>query len=113
MAAEVADLLDRSRQTLSKALGALDLGCDKVIEKLTTDTEYDKNTGSHLAWVASKVAEVMSALRQLEKHDRLMAKTPEQRFALVCAFVRDLGAPQRAQIAQLLASLEGERKVLA
>jgi septal ring factor EnvC (AmiA/AmiB activator) len=113
MATEVAEMLDRARETLNRNLISLDLATAKVEQQLAEATTYDHKLGSHLAWVTGKVAEVTSALRQLEKHDRAMSKTPEQRFALVCDYVRELDAPRRAQLMQILTAIEGARTVLA
>lgn len=109
MATEVSEMLDRARESMSKALTALDLACDKVIAELAEADEYNEKLGSHLAWVTAKVAEITSALRQLEKHDKAMAKSPAQRHALVMQYIRDLDAPRRAEIVALCSELEKGR----
>lgn len=98
MASEVSEMLDTARETLAEALEALRAGQARVIAKLKTldeAEEYDDKLGSHLAWVASKVAEITSSLRQLEKHDKVMAKTPQQRFDLICAYLRAEATPEQ------------------
>jgi hypothetical protein len=61
---------------------------------------------SHLAWLLERVARLQDSLRQLEKHDRIMTKTPAQRYQLVMAFLRDLAPDQRANVARELAALD-------
>jgi superfamily II RNA helicase len=114
MANEVHEMLDRARESMDRALRALDSATKRVIEKLEGNEEYDEKVGSHLAWVTAKVAEVTSALRQLEKHDKAMSRTPEQRFRLVIEYIKnELDPARRAQLAELLSGLEQERRVLS
>jgi len=110
-------MLDRARESMNRSLIALD-SCAARAEKLllepTDPQKYDDKLASHLAWLTSRVAEVTSALRQLEKHDRVMSKTPEQRFQLVCAYLRSEASPvQRAAVAELLGELDRGRSVLS
>lgn len=118
MATEVDEMLDRARESLNRRLITLDAladRADKTIGKvLSGDEPYDIKMASHHAWMTGQVAEVVSALRQLEKHDRQMSKTPAQRFALVCKYLKDEASPiQRATVAQLLAELGQGRSVLS
>lgn len=114
MSDDVANMLERARKTLDKALTALDEAQDRVTEKLANADEYDDKLGSHLAWTAGKISEILSSLRQLEKHDRHMSRTPEQRFRLVLEYVRSEASPeQRVQIRDVLAQVDDVGRVLA
>ena len=120
MATEVSEMLDRARETMNRALITLDTCAGRAEEQLLRPAngrkprKYDDKLASHLAWLTSRVAEVTSALRQLEKHDRVMSKTPAQRFALVCAYLETEASPiQRAEVAGLLARLDQGRSVLS
>lgn len=95
------------------ALSALDRATQRIVATLDDpDRPYDEKMGSHLAWVTAKIAEVTTALRQLEKHDRVMSKSPEQRFKLVCVYLRTEATPeQRADVQRLLAELDNARVV--
>lgn len=129
MADEVADLLERCRQTIEKNVAALDACCSRAIAMLkpppaprkrrgskarraATPAPYNDKLVSHLAWLTIRVAEVTTSLRQLEKHDRTMARTPEQRHKLVVSYIRQLDPVRRAELAQLIAGLDQERSVL-
>jgi hypothetical protein len=93
-------------QTLEKCL-------DKVRTELEKpDVAYNDKLGSHLAWTTSHMAGVVNALRQLEKHDRHMARTEDQRYRLVEAYIRQLDPIRRAQLRETLGELEQERSVL-
>jgi len=108
------ELLANCRRTLAKSVRALDKCCDTVIAKLDAATEYDSALASHLAWVNERISAVTTAIRQLEKHDKAMSRTPEQRFRLVCEYIRnELDPPRRATLVDLLSGLEQERRVLS
>lgn len=110
-------MLDRARDTLDRALEGLDRANVMVTQRLAdleAAGEYDEKLGSHLAWSAAKVAEITSALRQLEKHDRTQSRTPEQRFKIILEWARCEATPvMRAELAALLASLDTEQRVLS
>ena len=107
-------MLDRARETMDRALQALDKASQGVIEELSKSKSYDIKLGSHLAWVTRQVGEVTSAIRQLEKHDRVMSRTPEQRFRLVCEYIRSEASPiQRAELAAVIAELDQGRSLLS
>lgn len=111
---DTADLLDRCRNALDKAVTALEWAQSKVIERLENAEQYDQKLGSHLAWTAAKVAEITTSIRQLEKHDRTMVKSPTQRFGLVKEFLRGEATPiQRAEIMAMLGELVEQRSVLS
>lgn len=111
---EVSEMIDVARETLAESLLALQSAQARVIQELSDDAAadkpYDEKRGSHLAWVAAKIAEITSALRQLEKHDRIQGKTPEQRQRLILAYVQTQATPdQRAEIAAAIAQVESAR----
>jgi hypothetical protein len=119
MATEVADMLDRAKDTLSRSLATIDRESTRISEQLTElagvqpyDHKLGHKLGSHLAWVTGKVAETMSALRQLEKHDRAQAKTAEQRHKLVKDYIRALDPVRLADLRQLIDELGTARSVL-
>jgi hypothetical protein len=125
---ELADLLDRCRGTIERNLSALEDAGDHVIgmiraalkppatkkrgKKTSRRVKYDDKRVSHLAWLTIRVCEITTSLRQLEKHDRTMAKSPEQRQKLVEAYIRQLDPVRRAELGQLIASLAEQRSVL-
>jgi len=111
---EVAQMLEKQRDRLAIELDALDDLSSKAIAEARKSKEYDVKLGSHIAWITGKRAEVLSHLRQLEKHDRLQSRTPAQRFQLVRAYIENEATPpQRAELFQLLAELDSGRSVLA
>ncbi len=115
---EVSGMIDTARETLAKALKALDDAQTRVIAKLdqaTADDEpYDEKLGSHLAWTAAKIAEITSALRQLEKHDKVMSKTPAQRFKLICDYLRAEASPEQCAVFRdILRERESGSRVLS
>lgn len=114
MATEVSEMLDRARETMNRALVALDSASDKVIAEIAAAPKYPDKLGSHLAWITRQVAEVTNALRQLEKHDRVMSRTPAQRFSLVRHYIEaEATPPQRAELLRLLTELDAGRSVLS
>jgi superfamily II RNA helicase len=107
-------MLDRARESMNRALIALDSAATKVMAAIEAAPEYPDKLGSHLAWITRQVAEVTNALRQLEKHDRVMSRTPAQRFALVRGYIEaEATPPQRADLLQLLTELDTGRSVLS
>lgn len=111
---KVADMLEKQRAALARELDALDLASEKAITLLNATEKYDLKVGSHLAWLAKQRAEVVSHLRQLEKHDRAMTKTPEQRFSLIKAYLRTEATPmQLAEVATLVSERTEGRSVLS
>jgi hypothetical protein len=111
---KVAGLLDRQRDSLDAELAALDELSKRAIAAALGTKKYKATLTSHVAWVASKRAEILSHLRQLEKHDRTMARTPGQQFVLIKAWLRIEATPaQRAEIAEMLAAVASQRGVLA
>lgn len=111
---KVADLLDRQRDSLDAELVALDELSKRAIAAALSAKRYKATLTSHVAWVASKRAEIVSHLRQLEKHDRTMSRTPAQQFALIKVWIAQQATPaQRAEVAEMLAALASERGVLA
>lgn len=111
---KVAGLLDRQRDSLDTELAALDELSKRAIAAALSAKRYKATLTSHVAWVASKRAEIVSHLRQLEKHDRTMARTPGQQFVLIKAWLRTEATPaQRAEVAEMLATLASERSVLS
>lgn len=114
MATEVSEMLDRAREMMSVGLMALEKAQARAIKALEEPGVYNDKLGSHVAWSIRQVSEVTSALRQLEKHDRLMARTPEQRFRLVRAYIEAEASPlQRAELLGLLQQLDTGRSVLS
>src|ERR1700749_4551086 len=101
MAHEVADLLDRCRETIAANVATLERcsaeGRKRRDEAMSAPDPapaplkkgakasraaakakiYPDKLVSHLAWLTDKLGELTTALRQLEKHDRHMARTPE------------------------------------
>jgi hypothetical protein len=71
--------------------------------------KYSIPMASHVAYLATKRAEIVGQLRQLDKHDRVMSKTPEQRFRIVCAFVRELDAVKLGELEQVIAEVRTRR----
>ena len=112
MADDVTQMLDSARKSLAKELDFLDGCSQKAMDELNAADEYDIKLGSHIAWVARQRAEITGQLRQLEKHDRVMAKSPEQRFKLICAWVETEATPeQRARVAEIIAGIDSARVV--
>lgn len=112
MADDVTQMLDSARKSLAKELDFLDECSQKAMDELNAAGEYDIKLGSHIAWVARQRAEITGQLRQLEKHDRVMAKSPEQRFKLICAWVETEATPeQRARVAEIIAGIDSARVV--
>lgn len=85
----------------------------RVAKSLDDDqADFDINLGSHLFWATERLAGICSELRQLEKHNRVMSRTPEQRWALVCDYVRnELSPRQRTELATMLDQLKNTRVV--
>jgi len=111
---KVADMLEKQRAALAVELDALDLASEKAIAMLKKAKKYDMKLGSHIAWLATKRAEVVSHLRQLEKHDRAMTKTPEQRFSLIKAYLRTEASPmQLAEVGTLVTERTEGRSMLS
>jgi len=117
MATEVSEMLDQCRERMNRALQSLDRCQERVIKELEKSekdgTGYNDKLGSHLAWMVGKVAEVTSALRQLERHDRQQSKSPEQRRRLFHEAIKRMPSHERAEIAELLGQLEQRRELLA
>lgn len=114
MATEVSEMIDRAREMMSRSLIALEEAQKRALAQLAEPGDYDDKLGSHVAWVTRQVAEVTGALRQLEKHDRLMSRTPEQRYQLVRAYVEHEASPlQRSELLGLLQQLDTGRSVLS
>jgi hypothetical protein len=111
---KVAGLLDRQRDSLDAELAALDELSKRAIAAALGAKKYKATLTSHVAWVASKRAEIVSHLRQLEKHDRTMSRTPAQQFALIKSWLKQQATPeQRAEVAAMIADLAEQRSVLS
>jgi aspartokinase len=108
-----ADLLEKARISLAKSMETLEICLERVRKQLATEQGYDAKLGSHLAWVTSHMAGVTNALRQLEKHDRHMARTPEQRHELVLAYLQQLDPIRRADVRAKLDQLDQKRSILS
>lgn len=113
MTTEVADMLDEARESLAKELRSLDELSDRARKKALDAPKYSIQLASHVAFLATKRAEIVSHLRQLEKHDRAQSKTPEQRRQLIKAAIRQMAPHELAEIADLVAELGQERRLLA
>lgn len=109
---EVQGLLDRARDSLDRSITALEKCSEKVRQKLDANEEYDSTLASHLAWLTRGMADVIGQLRQLEKHNRAQAKTPEQRHKLVRDYISRLDKTRRDELRRLLDQLDGERSIL-
>lgn len=110
--AEETSMLDKCGVAIAAALPALSACIEQIAKKIEGKETYDIKDGSHLAWLSSYIVALSSELRQLEKHDRSMSKTPKQRFELVIKYLRTLSPEQRAEAAAVL-QVEDGRSVLA
>lgn len=111
---KVADMLENQRVAMARDLAALDQISQRAIIDALAGPKLDLKASSHVAWVATQRAGIVGQLRQLEKHDRVMSKTPAQRFALVQSYLRTEASPQQlAEVAQLVAELTSGRSVLS
>lgn len=111
MATEVSEMLDDARETLAANIKALDDASTRCRQRLADDAAndkpYDEKMGSHLAWISAKVAEITTSLRLMEKHDKSMAKTPEQRRKLIFEYVRrELDPAGRQELMILLTEID-------
>lgn len=111
---KVADLLEKQSESLAAELQTLDeLSVRARVAALEAEP-FDVKLSSHVAWVAAQRAGIITHLRQLEKHNRVQSRTPEQRFDLVKSYIRnELDPPRRAELAALLVELEQSQRVLS
>lgn len=109
---EETSMLDKCVAAIAAALPALSACIAQIAKKIEDKQEYDIKDGSHLAWLSSYIVALSSELRQLEKHDRSMSKTPKQRHDLVLKYLRTLSPEQRAEAIAVL-QVEDGRSVLA
>lgn len=132
---KVGGLLDRCRDRIERNMGALEDASERAIgllraslapqkaartprgrvikgAKVERAKEYDDKLVSHLAWLTIRITEVATSLRQLEKHDRAMSRTPEQRHRLVLAYIKQCDPVRRAEIGAEIGKLAEQRSVL-
>lgn len=105
--------LSRVTSAMDAALPVLAQCVDRLADLLgDRERTYDKDMASHLVWLVLQMAGISTELRQLEKHDRVMTRTPEQRWALVCEYVkRELSPRQRTELATMLEEIKNARVV--
>lgn len=103
--------LSKVTTAMAAAIPVLSRCVDRVAEILTDTTqEYDDKMASHLVWLTLQMAGISNELRQLEKHDRVMSRTPEQRWALVLEYIRtELSSRQRLELSTMLEDLKTVR----
>lgn len=106
-------LLDQQLSALETDLAALDKLSQRAIKATSSAKKYDKGLASHVAWLAGKRAEIVSHLRQLDKHNRVMSNDPERRFAIVKEYIRGLDLVKRGEILEFVTQLEQGRSVLS
>lgn len=71
---------------------------------------FDPDLARAGAALSRAVKEVAGEWRQLEKHDRQMTLTPEQRFRELVKYVRaELGLLERQELGRVLATMDRER----
>lgn len=100
---DAASMLDRCSAAMADALPALNAVIARVAETAADpDVEYDSKLGSHLAWMVEKLVALSNELRQLEKHDRHQAKTPDQRRTLILTWLRQASPEEQAEALEVL-----------
>ena len=111
MSDEERDTASDSRARVERTAAHLDAQLDVIEARLRelSPGSFDPELTKAAAAIARSVKEMSGELRQLEKHDRRMTLTPEQRFAELLKYVRTLDVVQRAELAALLDDLEQER----
>lgn len=109
MADEAAQTLDGAWESLSQALIELDALSKRAAKAARSAKKYSIPMASHVAYLATKRGEIVGQLRQLEKHDRLVSKTPEQRFRIVLAYVRELDATKLAELEMAITETKTRR----
>ena len=105
--------LARVTAAMAAVMPTLERCVAKVAKILDEDVDdYDVNLASHLFWSTERLSGISAELRQLEKHDRVMTRTPEQRWELVRDYVRnELSPRQRTELAAMLEQLQNARVV--
>lgn len=111
MRPDVETKLTKVTAAMAAAIPVLAKCVDRVAELLTDPGQkYDDKLASHLVWLTLQMAGISNELRQLEKHDRVMSRTPEQRWALVLEYIRtELSPAQRLELATMLDDLKTMR----
>lgn len=70
---------------------------------------FDPEVSKAGAALARAIKDASGEARQLERHDRRMTLTPEQRWTELCKYVRTLNRQQLGELSGLLAELTKER----
>lgn len=70
---------------------------------------FDEDLAKASAALSRALTDLCAELRQLEKHDKRMTLTPEQRFAELVKYLRTLDPLQRKEVSRELAKIERER----
>lgn len=113
MTASVSEMIETQLVSMARELVALDAVSERAIAAERASKKYDVKLGSNVAWIAERRANVLAELRQCEKHERHMVRTPEQRQQLVLEYVRQAGPVHLAEIAAVVRERELGRSVLA
>lgn len=108
---EEIDLSKRLQGAVADTMAHLEAQLEVVKVRLGKLSEggFDPELARAGAGLARAIKEVAGEWRQLEKHDRKMVVTPEQRFAALLKYIRTLDPLQRKELRRELTVLERER----
>lgn len=108
------DLSKRLRTSCRRSLASLDSLLDMVDTRRQALQDsggegFDESLARAGAALSRSVKDICGELRQLEKHDKRMVLTPEQRFTELKKYLRTLDPMQRKEILALMQGIEKGR----
>jgi hypothetical protein len=107
---ETAEMINRARSTLDKAVGTLDR-CVETVSDTLASGDYSKDLASHLAWLAKQLAGITGELRKLEAHEEKISKSmsPERRHLVVMAYLEALPSHRLRECIEAMQRIYGLR----
>lgn len=105
------DLARRLRLSITSTLDHLEAQLRVVGARLAelAPGGFDPELAKAGSSIARSLKDTSGELRQLERHDKRMTLTPEQRFAELLKYVHTLDPMQRAMLSRTLDDLEATR----
>ena len=104
------DPLLRARRASERVIMAIEAQTEALITKITGSTSYDKDAGSHLAWLGGQLAAIGAELRQQRKAERREIEAIG--IDAIVDHLKSLPESERVDIARRLTQSDAEVSLL-